>query len=253
VKPAPFEYRRPATLDEALDLLAEHGDECKPLAGGQSLLPLLAMRLARPAILADLQAIEELRRRDATFIGAMVTNAELEEAGDAPGLVRTALPHIGHPQIRSRGTVGGSLAHADPAAEWPALALALDGRIVATSKARGEREIAADDFFTGPLTSSLAPDELVLGLRLPEWAAAAPHGFAEVARRPGDFALAGAAAAKPRGASPRVALFAVGSRPQLVDAEDPQFETTGDVHASAPYRKEVGRKLVATAVAALTA
>ena len=251
MKAAPFEYRRPASLEEALELLAQHGDECKPLAGGQSLIPLLVMRLARPAVLADLQAIPELRRRDSTRIGAMVTNAELEEADrdTVPPLVAAALPHIGHYQIRSRGTVGGNLAHADPAAEWPALAVALDAAIVALSRSRGTREVAAADFFLGPLTSALEADELVVELRLPAWAFDAKWAFAEVARRPGDFAMAGTAAVQPPGGSPRVAVFAVGPSPQLVDPQNPTFEANGDVHASAAYRREVCKRLVERALA----
>jgi carbon-monoxide dehydrogenase medium subunit len=251
VKAAPFEYRRPASLGEALELLAQHGDECKPLAGGQSLIPLLAMRLARPAVLADLQGIPELRRRESIRIGAMVTNAELEEADPdtVPPLVAAALPHIGHYQIRSRGTVGGNLAHADPAGEWPALAVALDAVIVTRSLSRGTKEIAAADFFLGPLNSALEPDDLLIELRVPAWAFEAKWAFAEIARRPGDFAIAGTAAVQPPVGRLRVVVFAVGPSPQLVDPESPTFEVTGDVHASTAYRREAGKRLIERALA----
>ena len=120
MKSAAFEYRRPESLEEALDVLAEHGDEAKPLAGGQSLIPLLTMRLAQPAMLVDLDRVPGLKAVGGGRIGAMATEARLERETDLPGVVKAALPHIGHFQVRTRGTVGGSLCHADPAAEWPA-------------------------------------------------------------------------------------------------------------------------------------
>ena len=141
--------------------MAEHGDDCKALAGGQSLLPLLAMRLAQPAVIVDLGRVPELRRREGGLVGAMVTNTQLERdpAGLAP-LIGAALPHLGHFQIRNRGTLGGSLAHLDPAAEWPALALLLEARLTLQSRERGRRSLAAAEFMKGPLTTALAADEL---------------------------------------------------------------------------------------------
>jgi aerobic carbon-monoxide dehydrogenase medium subunit len=264
VKPPPFGYRRPESLREALDVLAETGDEARPLAGGQSLLPLLAMRLARPALLVDLQRVPELRGVQATDdrlrVGAMTREAELERVPALPGVVAAALPHVGHFQIRSRGTVGGSLAHMDPAAEWPALALLLDAELEAAS-VRGRRSIAARDFALGPLTTALAPDELLVALNLRD--AGGAFGFLEVERRPGDFALVGAACHRGR-----VVVFATGGAPQRLERceahlrqgggsggelralAEAEIEATGDVHVSAAYRRRVGARLVDAAVAA---
>ena len=243
MKPAPFAYHRPETLAEALELMAEHGDDCKALAGGQSLLPLLAMRLAQPAVIVDLGRVPELRRREGGLVGAMVTNTQLERdpAGLAP-LIGAALPHLGHFQIRNRGTLGGSLAHLDPAAEWPALALLLEARLTLQSRERGRRSLAAAEFMKGPLTTALAADELLTEVSFPAWPAEARWGFAEVARRPGDFALAGAACTV-IGGRRRVLVFATGRLPQLVEDPD-QVESGGDLHASAGYRKRVAGELI---------
>jgi carbon-monoxide dehydrogenase medium subunit len=243
VKPAPFAYHRPETLEAALQLLAEHGDDCKALAGGQSLLPLLAMRLAQPAVLVDLARLPELQERRGTTVGAMVTNTQLErDPGGLAPVIAAALPHVGHFQIRNRGTLGGSLAHLDPAAEWPALALLLEARLTLQSRDRGRRTLAAAEFMKGPLTTALGPDELLIEVDFPAWPAGSRWGFAEVARRPGDFALAGAACTV-IGGRRRVVVFATGRLPQLV--EDPrEVEATGDLHASAGYRKEVAAALV---------
>jgi aerobic carbon-monoxide dehydrogenase medium subunit len=243
VKAAPFAYHRPRSLEEALDHLAEHGEEAKALAGGQSLVPLMAMRLAQPAVIVDLGEVPELKRRNGTAVGAMVTNATLErEPAGLPPVVSAALPHLGHFQIRNRGTVGGSLAHADPAAEWPALALLLEAVLTLRSRDRGQRQVAAADFMTGPLTTVLEPDELLTEVAFPGWPADGRWGFAEVARRPGDFALAGAACTVIAGRA-RVVVFAAGSRPQLL-AEGEQVEATGDLHAGAGYRRAVAGRLV---------
>lgn len=263
MKPAPFAYRRPDSLAEALAALAEAGDEARPLAGGQSLIPLLAMRLARPSLLVDLQRLPELRGvalgPDGVRIGAMTREAELERTPGLPEVVAAALPHIGHLPIRSRGTVGGSLAHMDPAAEWPALALLLDAELELAS-VRGWRTLAAGDFALGPLTTALAPDELLVSIRLR--GAGGRFGLREVERRPGDFALVGAACH-----AGRLVAFATGGRPQrlprceafLRDGGAPaeelralaeaEIEATGDVHASAAYRRRVGARLVALAAA----
>ncbi len=264
MKAAPFAYRRPESLAEALEELARAGDEARPLAGGQSLVPLLAMRLARPSLLVDLGRVPELRgvRRDgaALRIAAMTREAELERWPGLPGVVAAALPHVGHFQIRSRGTVGGSLAQADPAAEWPALAVLLDAELEVASR-RGERRVAARDLFLGPLTTSLEPDELLVAAVLP--GADGAFGFLEVERRPGDFALVGAASH-----GGRVVAFATGGTPQrlarceallrqgggpgpeLRALAEAEIEATGDVHASAAYRRAVGARLVDRVVAA---
>jgi len=199
VKPIDFELHRPASLDEAVALLAEHEEEGKVLAGGQSLLPLLNFRLARPEHLIDLgriASLAELRRTDAGLtVGSMVRHAAAERtpavARDCP-LLAEALPLIAHPPIRNRGTVGGSLAHADAVAELPAVATALDARFVAVS-ARGRREIAAADFFQGYLTTALRPDEVLTEIQFPRAVTGTGAAFREVARRRGDFALVGVA------------------------------------------------------------
>jgi aerobic carbon-monoxide dehydrogenase medium subunit len=267
VKAAPFEYRRPASLAEALEALAEAGDEARPLAGGQSLLPLLAMRLARPSLLVDLGRVAELRgvREDAggLRIGAMTREAELERRPGLPGILAAALPHVGHFQIRSRGTVGGSLAQADPAAEWPALALLLGAEVEVASR-RGARRVAARDLFLGPLTTALEPDELLVAVVLRD--AEGPFGFLEVERRPGDFALVGAA-----GHRGRLVVFATGAVPQrlarceaflreggrpgpeLRALAEAEIEATGDIHAGAAYRRAVGARLAELAAAAAAA
>ena len=243
MKAAPFAYHRPRSLAEALDLMAEHGEEGKALAGGQSLVPLMALRLAQPTVLVDLADVPELRRREGGRIGAMVTNATLERDGAGlPPVVAAALPHVGHFQIRNRGTIGGSLAHLDPAAEWPALALLLEARFTLRSRDRGERTLAADEFMLGPLTTALAADELLTEVTFPEWPADGRWGFAEVARRPGDFALAGAACTVLDGRR-RVVVFATGALPQRVD-DSSGIEATGDLHAPAAYRSAVAARLV---------
>lgn len=263
MKPAPFAYRRPESLDEALAALAEAGDEARPLAGGQSLIPLLAMRLARPTLVVDLQRLPELRGveldGDHVRIGAMTRQAELERTPGLPEVVAAALPHIGHLAIRSRGTVGGSLAHMDPAAEWPALALLLDAELELAS-VRGHRRVAARDFALGPLATALAPDELLVAVRLR--GAGGPFGLREVERRPGDFALVGAACH-----GGRLVAFATGGPPQrlrrceaflrsggapgdeLAALAEAEIEAGSDVHADAAYRRRVGARLVALVTA----
>jgi carbon-monoxide dehydrogenase medium subunit len=262
VKSAPFDYRRPESLDEALALLSEHGDEAKPLAGGQSLVPLLAMRLASPTLIVDLARVCELRGVELLDgqlrIAAMTTQTELERMA-LPGIVAAALPHVGHFQIRSRGTVGGSLAHMDPAAEWPALALLLDAELEIASS-RGRRVIAAAEFVQGPLMTALEPDELLIAVRL--GGAFGAFGFEEVERRPGDFALVGAASHAGRlvvfatgGVPQRLGrceahLGAGGRLPELRRLAEQEIEATGDVHASVAYRRRVGAVLVERVAAA---
>ncbi len=201
MKPPPFGYSAPKALDEALLLLQEHGEDARPLAGGQSLIPLMSLRLARPSHLVDLADISELGsivvEGSYLVIGAMVRERSAERHDDvrrlAP-LLAQALPLIGHPAIRSRGTIGGSLAHADPAAELPAVALLLGAELVAQSHARGTRTIKAADFFSGFFTTALEPDEILTAVRIPRPGPGTGSSFEEVARRHGDFAMVGAAA-----------------------------------------------------------
>jgi CO/xanthine dehydrogenase FAD-binding subunit len=199
MKPAPFEYDAPESVEEALDLLARHGEDAKVLAGGQSLVPLLNFRLARPERLVDVNRIGELeyvRESDGRLeLGALTRTAALERSelvAQRWPLLREAVRYAGHPQIRSRGTVGGSVAHADPAAELPVVLTALDARFIVRS-ARGVRTLAPSEFFAGLLTTTLAPDELVVEIEVPPLPHGAGTAFVEYARVHGDFALAGAA------------------------------------------------------------
>src|SRR6202034_1824501 len=200
MKLSPVEYEAPGTVAEALDLLAEHQDEASVLAGGQSLIPLLALRLARPAVLVDVNGVAELSgmaQADGwVAIGAMTREYVAEESATvaaAVPLLAAALPLIGHDAIRSRGTIGGSLAHADPAAELPAVARALNAEFVVRSPS-GMRVIPAADWFEGYLTTARRPDEILVEVRLPVAAPGTGVAFQEVARRHGDFAIVGLAA-----------------------------------------------------------
>lgn len=255
MKPAPFDYHAPAALAEAVSLLAEL-DGAKVIAGGQSLVPLLNMRLASVEHLVDLRRIGELRgierRGDSLWIGAGTTHTTVErstEVAAAVPLLARAVPHIGHFQIRNRGTIGGSIAHADPAAEVPAVALALDARIEAMSPT-GRREIPAGDFFEGVWTTALAEDEVLTGVHFPIWSGR--YGFAveEIARRHGDFAIAGACVAVQLDADSAVtrcaiALMGLGSTPlRAAAAEQSAVGST----ATAVDAATLGR----TAVADLT-
>src|SRR5260370_7550630 len=197
MKLPPFEYEAPTTVAEAVDLLAEHGDEASVVAGGKSLIPLLALRLARPAVLIDINGIGELSGVSAAdgwvAIGAMTREYVAEESetvADAVPLLAAALPLIGHEAIRNRGTIGGSLAHADPAAELPAVARALDAEFVVYGQS-GERVVPAAERFEGFLTPSRRPDELLVEVRFPAAGRGAGISFQEVTRRPGDFAILG--------------------------------------------------------------
>jgi CO/xanthine dehydrogenase FAD-binding subunit len=199
MKPAAFEYDDPRTVDETLDLLARHGDECKVLAGGQSLVPLMNFRLARPGRLIDINGVAELSgiKRDggSLVIGAMTRHAQVERSNviaESWPLLHEAIGWVGHAQIRNRGTVGGSVAHADPAAELPAAFAALDARFVVRSR-RGSRVVGWQEFFVAEFTSALAPDELVTAVEVPAQDHTTGSAFVEFARRHGDFALGGAA------------------------------------------------------------
>jgi carbon-monoxide dehydrogenase medium subunit len=201
MKPAPFEYAAPTTEEEVLDLLAEHGDEAKVIAGGQSLLPMLSMRLARPSVLIDLNGVGGLagitERDGGVAFGATTRERAAERstlvAGRQPVLAE-ALPLIGHEAIRNRGTIGGSIAHADASAELPAVAAVTDASLVLRSRGGGERVLSAAEFFQGHYTTALADDELLVEVRMPGSPPGAGWSFTEVARRHGDFALVGVAA-----------------------------------------------------------
>lgn len=283
MKPAPFTYHRPENAAEAVGLLAELGDGAKLLAGGQSLVPMLSLRLAVFDDLIDISRLGELvgieRRDDHLWIGAGTTEAAVERSADvaaAAPLLARATPLIGHRQIRNRGTVGGSIAHADPAAEYPAVALALDAELEAVSP-RGTRTIAAGDFFTGFWSTALEDDELLTGIRLPVWGGTDRRvGFAvrEIARRHGDFAIAGAAVALELDGDDRIARAAIGllglgsvplrasaaeaaatgrtlaevsaddvGRAAVADLDD----VPADLHGSSAYRARVGAVMVARA------
>jgi carbon-monoxide dehydrogenase medium subunit len=285
MKPAPFTYHRPTTVAEAVAVLAEHGDEAKPLAGGQSLVPMLALRLARFEHLVDLNHVPTLsgvsRADGHVVIGAMTRQAAVEvdrEVATALPLLARATPLIGHFQIRNRGTAGGSLAHADPASEYPAVATALQAEFEITGP-RGTRTVDTATFFEGTWRTCLDADELLTAVRFP--AAPPRSGFAieEMARREGDFALAGVASAlevAPDGRVERVGLGLFGVGPTPVRAEVAESAATGrrasellssrdaldelghlasgpldppdDVHASGTYRRRVAAHLVTRAL-----
>ncbi len=223
MKPAPFKYAACETVEEAVSLLAEHGDEAKILAGGQSLVPLMNLRLAAPWVLVDLNrvtALQGVSANGAIQIGAMTRQADVERSGEvargAPVIVE-ALRHVAFPAVRSRGTIGGSIAHADPAAELPAVLLALGGEVVAQD-ASGSRTVSADELFQTYFTTALRPDEVLTHVRIPAAGDGQRFGIQEVARKRNDFALAGAvvvAGVGPDGvcSSARIALFGVSDCP----------------------------------------
>jgi aerobic carbon-monoxide dehydrogenase medium subunit len=199
MKLPPFEYACPTSLSEAVALLASRDGDAKPLAGGQSLVPMMAFRVAQPALLVDLRKLADLRQikiaQEGVTLGAMVRWREILDdvrLRAAHPLLVAAVEHVAHYQIRNRGTVGGSVAHADPAAEMPGIAVTCEAKIAVIGKA-GERVIAAGDFFQGPLITALKPDEIITQIRLPAWPAQRRFGFQEFARRRGDFAMAAAA------------------------------------------------------------
>jgi carbon-monoxide dehydrogenase medium subunit len=223
VKPAPFAYAKARSVADALQLLSDHGDGAKLLAGGQSLMATLNMRLSHPNVLIDLNGIPGLDsialNGDDVAIGAMVrhaTAATSDVIAEHAPLIAMALPHVGHPAIRNRGTIGGSIAFADPAAELPACFLALGSAAEITGKA-GSRWVKADDFFKGLYETAIGPDEILTAIRLPKATPEMRYGFAELSRRHGDYALAGlAAAARAEGSAlrdVRLAFFGVGLTP----------------------------------------
>jgi carbon-monoxide dehydrogenase medium subunit/6-hydroxypseudooxynicotine dehydrogenase subunit alpha len=237
VKPAAFEYDDPKELDEALDLLARHGDEGKVLAGGQSLVPLLNFRLARPARLIDVNRIDELayiRRLGGSLrIGALTRALTLERSLLVPTgwpLLREAVRFVAHPAIRARGTVGGSVAHADPAAELPAAFAALDARFHVRSS-RSARSLASDELFVTHLTTALEPDELLVEIEVPPLPAGAGTAFVEHARVHGDFALGGVAAVVVRGGNgtcERAAIALCAAAPTPVRVPEAEAALVGE-------------------------
>ena len=263
MKAAPFAYHRPASVADAVATLA--GGDAKVLAGGQSLVPVLAMRLGRPGTLVDIAALPELgrveRRGEMLHIGAAVRQRRVERdpLTAAVPLIGRAMPFVGHRELRSRGTVCGSLAHADPAAELPAVAACL-GAVVEVTGPRGDREVPAAEFVTGAMTTAVAADELVTGVRFPTAGPGEGFGFAEIARRHGDFALAGVAVrVRAAGGGVRdatLAAFGVSDRPVLRDVTEmladavteadlrpatdalarEVVDTAGDAHGSTAYR-----------------
>ena len=285
MKPCAFEYHRPSGLEEALELLTRHGDEAKILAGGQSLVPAMNFRLAQPAVLIDINGLDELRgvrlREDRLGIGATTRQRAVEHHEDVarhvPLIART-MPHIAHPQIRNRGTFGGSLAHADPAAELPAVAATLDATLRVRS-VRGERRIAAGAFFVDLLTTALEPDEILVEVELPIQRTGDGFAFDEVARRHGDYALVGVAvAARCEGGTCtaiRACLLSVGNGPvrarsiedQLLGeqptaariqeaaahAAQHDLDPGSDIHASAAFRRHLAQGLLRSTLTAALA
>jgi len=240
VKPAPFAYAKARTLDHAIELLG-HGEDARILAGGQSLIATLNMRLSHPALLVDINGVGGLngvvRKNGHIEIGALVRHAEAERspeiARQAP-LIALAMPHIGHPAIRNRGTIGGSIAFADPAAELPACLLALGGEVDIAGP-RGRRTVRAGDFFKGLFETALTPGDVLTAVRLPAAVADARVGFAEFARRHGDYAMAGlAACARADGKrldDVRLAYFGVGATPVRAHKAEAAL-AAGDVDAA---------------------
>jgi carbon-monoxide dehydrogenase medium subunit len=279
MKPARFDYACPATLADAVALLAARPGEAKPLAGGQSLMPVLAFRLAQPSLLVDLRKIPDLARiaigADGVRLGASVRWRDIERdarLAAAHPLLRAAVAHVAHYQIRNRGTVGGSLAHADPAAELPGIAVACDAEIRIVG-ANGARTVQAGAFFTGALSTVLAPDEIITELHLPAWPAARRWGFEEFARRRGDFALAGIAAfydpAAGRAENAHIAVIGACTRPHRIAAAEAALngraveeaailaaaraaaaavDPPSDLHADADYRRALVEVMVERAL-----
>lgn len=284
MKLPPFEYSCPASLAEAVSLLASHRGEAKVIAGGQSLMPMMAYRLATPSLLVDLRKLEGLDRigigKEGVRLGAKVRWRDIldsEALRTAHPLLVAAIGHVAHYQIRNRGTVGGSLAHADPAAEMPGIAVACDALIAIIGKA-GTRVVRAADFFLGALTTVLQPDEIITEVRLPAWPAARPKvrhwGFEEFSRRRGDFALGAVAAfydldGLDRAKDVHIGVIGASNRPRRIkEAEDvlngrgvteeriveagravsAAVDPPDDIHASAAYRRALAGTLTERAL-----
>lgn len=268
MKPPRFEYAAPGTLAEAVSLLAGR-DGAKPIAGGQSLMPLLAFRLAAPQVLVDLKRVPGLDKIEISekgvTLGAKVRWVDIEKdarLATAHPLLAEAISHVAHYQIRNRGTVGGSVAHADPAAEMPGIAAACDAEVIAVGP-KGERRIKAADFFIGPLQTTLGFDEIITAVHLPAWPKARRWGFLEFSRRRGDFALAGVAAfydpvAGGKATNVHIGVIGMGDRPRRLPkaevtlegkpveatsiaaaakAASAEVEPSGDIHAGPEYRR----------------
>jgi len=284
MKLPPFEYACPATLNEAVALLASHDGEAKALAGGQSLMPMMAFRMARPTLLVDLRKLKDLRQinvgADGVRLGALARWRDIlddKRLDTAHPLLKAAVSHVAHYQIRNRGTVGGSIAHADPAAEMPGICQTCDAVITAVGKG-GSRTIKADDFFQGALTTALEPDEIITEIHLPAWPAARRWGFQEFARRRGDFAMSGVAlyydldGGKAKNA--HIGVIGVGDRQKRLpkaeaalngnvvnealavkvgEATSGDVEPQDDIHASAAYRRSLTGTLTERAVLAAAA
>ena len=275
MKPAPFAYAKARSLDHAIALL-DGAPEARVLAGGQSLMPALNMRLSAPPLLVDINRVSELARiaqpNGQIELGGLVRHAQAEHSQDvarlAP-LLSKAIPHIAHPAIRNRGTIGGSIALADPAAELPACLLALGGEIEIAGRA-GRRTVAADTFFKGLFETALAPGEIISAIRIPVAQPRDRFGFAELARRHGDYALVGlAAAARAEPPAIRLAYFGVGTTPvrartaetalaggdldAAVAALAGDLEPNGDVHASAAAKRHLAAVLLRRVAAQLSA
>jgi len=269
MKLPPLDYACPATLAEAVALLAAHNGDAKPIAGGQSLMPMLAFRVASPSLLVDLRKLDELNRitiaDDGVRLGALARWRDIEDDArlrSVQPLLAAAIEHVAHYQIRNRGTVGGSLAHADPAAEMPGIALTCDAEIAVMGSA-GMRVIPASDFFLGPLTTALAADEIITEVKLPAWPARRRWGFQEFSRRRGDFALAGVALFYDedddgKAINAHAGAIGVGDRPVRLSAVElalnghainaativaaakaasAEVEPADDIHADAAYRR----------------
>jgi carbon-monoxide dehydrogenase medium subunit len=278
VKPAPFDYVAPRSLDEAIDALARGGPDAKVLAGGQSLIPLMNFRLARPSLLVDLNRVAELAyinpRDSGVAIGAMTRQASIErDAGlrQSQPLLGEAIRWVGHAAIRSRGTLGGSLAHADPAAELPAVAVCLDAQLRVAGP-RGERSVAAEDFFQGYLTTVLEADEILTETWLPPVAYGTGQAWIEFARRHGDFAMAAVAVSLTLRAeeviTARIVLAGVGGKPvrareaetvliggnvrerasAAANAVRTSIDPDADIHASKEYRTHLAGVLTERAI-----
>jgi len=281
MKLPPFEYAAPATLAEAISLLAAGGGTAKALSGGQSFVPVMAFRLAAPALLVDLRKVPGLGNIDidekGVRLGAKVRWRDIlddKRLGKAQPLLQAAIGHVAHYQIRNRGTAGGSLAHADPAAEMPGIAVACDAQLVLAGSS-GRRTVPAAEFFTGALSTVLATDELIVEIRLPAWPAKRRWAFEEFALRRGDFALAGIAAfydqdASGRATNTHIGIIGACNRPhrlpnaeaalngKAVDADViraaaaaamAEIDPPGDLHASAAYRRSLAGTLLERALA----
>ena len=276
MKPAPFKYFAPSTIDETLTLLSEYGYDAKILAGGQSLIPTMNFRMAQPTVLIDLNNVSELfyvkNESDGLRIGAMTRQREMERnalVSQIAPLIQETMPFIAHSQIRNRGTVGGSIAHADPAAELPAVMMALNAQFQLRSK-NGERWVLAKEFFQGMFTTALEPEEILTEISLPVLLRNCGWAFREVARRRGDFALVGAAAVvvldnNKKCQQARLVFLSVGDGPveahqaeQILIGQDESdkligdaaetaatkdIDPPGDIHASPEYRRHLARVL----------